>query len=69
VLPHEGIERAPVELGHAEIRENDSIAPLLELREGLPPIARRVYAVAITAQQSDQPPDHARLVVHNQNHP
>jgi len=69
VLPHERIERPPVELGHVEVRENDIIALRLELREGMPPIARRVHAVADAPEQPLERADDARLIVDNQNRP
>jgi hypothetical protein len=51
LLPQDGVERWPVELGHAEIRQNDIIALRLELGEGVPAIARGLDGVAVPAQE------------------
>jgi hypothetical protein len=40
-LLHLGIEGASVELGHAQVTEDDVIALRLERGEGMPPIPRR----------------------------
>jgi hypothetical protein len=65
VLPQQRIERAPIELGHPQVRQDHIIALSLELGEGVTPIARRRHAVAVPVQEPGQPADNARFIVNH----
>jgi hypothetical protein len=46
-LPQVGIERASVQLGHPQVTQDHVIVLRLELREGVPSIARRLDHVPV----------------------
>ena len=67
LLPQAEVERVPVHLGHRQVRHDDVIALGLQLGERVPPIPRRLHAVAITAQEHGQCANQARFIVNHQN--
>jgi hypothetical protein len=69
VLPQQRLERAPIELGHPQVRQDYVIALSLEPGEGVTPMARRRHPVAVVVQEPGQPADNARFIVNHSNAP